>query len=70
MTENPWRVDSIEEFACFKCPECVFYSKEEPIFRDHAKVRIILDLHITWPILRIPFNPSQDNIASLLYNIN
>ena len=41
MSENPWRVDSIEEFACLKCPECVFFSKEEPSFRDHAKVCIM-----------------------------
>ena len=33
---NPWQVESIEDFACLKCPECVFFCKEEHLFRDHA----------------------------------
>ena len=33
---NPWQVDSIQDFLCFKCPECVFNSKEESCFQKHA----------------------------------
>ena len=33
---NPWKVDSIQEFAFLNCPECVFKSKEENLFQDHA----------------------------------
>ena len=33
---NPWNVSSIHEFWSLKCPECVFDSKEEEIFQDHA----------------------------------
>ena len=36
MTENPWQVDSIEDFLCLKCPECNFDTQEEDIFQDHA----------------------------------
>ena len=36
MGENPWQVDSIQAFSCFKCPECVFNTKKEDIFEDHA----------------------------------
>ena len=36
MMGNPWQVESIEDFACLKCPECVFFCKEEHLFRDHA----------------------------------
>ena len=33
---NPWKVDSIQEFAFLNCPECVFKSKEENLFQEHA----------------------------------
>ena len=36
MADNPWYVDSIQEFLFFKCPECIFDAKEEDIFHDHA----------------------------------
>ena len=36
MSDNPWLVESIHDFSCFKCPECVFDTKEEEIFEDHA----------------------------------
>ena len=36
MTDNPWDVDSIEAFSFLKCPECIFDTKEEENFRDHA----------------------------------
>ena len=36
MTKNPWIVESLEAFACLKCPECVFHTKEENNFQDHA----------------------------------
>ena len=36
MEENPWNVDSINAFTFLKCPECVFDTKEEHDFRDHA----------------------------------
>ena len=34
--ENPWDVESIQEFSCLKCPECLFFSKDELLFQDHA----------------------------------
>ena len=33
MAENPWLVESIQEFYFLKCPECSFHSKEENDFR-------------------------------------
>ena len=36
MGENPWQVHSIQAFSYLKCPECVFDTKEENIFQDHA----------------------------------
>ena len=36
MTENPWKVDSIQDFLCFKCPECDFNSKLDDVFEEHA----------------------------------
>ena len=36
MDDNPWFVESIHSFSVFKCPECIFYSKEEENFQDHA----------------------------------
>ena len=36
MSDNPWDVDSIEVFSTLKCPECIFDSQEEDIFRLHA----------------------------------
>ena len=34
--DNPWQVGSIEDFYFLKCPECVFNTKEENIFKEHA----------------------------------
>ena len=36
MIKNPWQVDSIEAFSCFKCPQCTFYCREEIYFQNHA----------------------------------
>ena len=36
MAENPWDVDSVQVFWYLKCPECIFDSQEEDIFRLHA----------------------------------
>jgi hypothetical protein len=36
MAGNPWRVDSIQSFNYFCCPECVYRSKEELTFQAHA----------------------------------
>ena len=36
MDDNPWLVDSIHSFSVFKCPECIFNSKEEENFHNHA----------------------------------
>ena len=33
---NPWEVQSIYDFNYFCCPECIFQSKEELIFQEHA----------------------------------
>ena len=34
--ENPWKVESIQNFMCLKCPECTFFTKEEKDFEIHA----------------------------------
>ena len=34
--KNPWKVKSIQDFSCLKCPECVFFTKEQNYFEDHA----------------------------------
>ena len=36
MADNPWNVDSIEAFTFLKCPECLFDTKEETHFLEHA----------------------------------
>ena len=36
MDVNPWKVESIEAFYSFLCPECDFNSKEGTFFQDHA----------------------------------
>ena len=36
ITFNPWHVESLEEFAYLKCPECSFDCKEDTVFKDHA----------------------------------
>ena len=34
--KNPWKVESIQDFSCLKCPECAFFTKEENYFENHA----------------------------------
>ena len=36
MENNPWHVDSVQAFTFLKCPECIFDTKEEAVFQDHA----------------------------------
>ena len=40
MNDNPWQVDSIQEFSYFvsyyKCPECSFDVREQQVFQEHA----------------------------------
>ena len=36
MNNNPWLVESIQEFYFLKCPECDFDTQEENSFQDHA----------------------------------
>ena len=36
MTYNPWNVDSIHAFYFLNCPECIFSTKDEYFFQDHA----------------------------------
>ena len=35
-TDNPWQVESIQDFSFLKCPECIFDTKTEDTFRKHA----------------------------------
>ena len=37
MDNNPWKIDCIEAFLFFNCPECAFIAKEKNFFQDHAK---------------------------------
>ena len=36
MTANPWHVESLEAFSCLKCPQCMYTTKDEIYFQDHA----------------------------------
>ena len=36
LDKNPWKVESIQDFSCLKCPECIFFTKEQNYFEDHA----------------------------------
>ena len=36
MKKNPWKVKSIQAFACLNCPECDFNTKGETFLQDHA----------------------------------
>ena len=33
---NPWHVKSVQEFMYINCPECVYKTKDEPLFQNHA----------------------------------
>ena len=33
---NPWLVDSIQAFTYLKCPECLYDTKKEDNFQEHA----------------------------------
>ena len=35
-TYNPWEVKSVQAFLSLKCPECIFTSKHEKLFQEHA----------------------------------
>ena len=53
MDGNPWEVDSIHAFSCFKCPECAFFGQEEYSFQNHA-----LEYH---PLSFVLFGKYEDN---------
>ena len=36
LSDNPWHVDSLHVFWFLKCPECIFDTREENQFQDHA----------------------------------
>lgn len=36
MNTNPWKVKSIQAFACLNFPECDFNTKEDKFLQDHA----------------------------------
>ena len=36
FSDNPWQVDSLHAFWFLKCPECIFDTREENHFQDHA----------------------------------
>ena len=36
VQKNPWKVESIQDFSCLKCPECAFFTKKENYFENHA----------------------------------
>ena len=50
---NPWNVDSLQEFYFLKCPECTFDTKKEIIFQEHA-----IENH---PLSIVLFNDDIDN---------
>ena len=34
--QNPWQVETIQEFSYLNCPECSFKTKGDYFFQDHA----------------------------------
>ena len=36
MSDNPWVVDNLKDFWFMNCPECVYKTKTENSFQDHA----------------------------------
>ena len=34
--DNPWDVETLDEFLYYNCPECDMKCPEKAIFRDHA----------------------------------
>merc|ERR1711862_668499 len=36
MSDNPWVVDNLKDFWFMNCPECVYKTKTEDSFQDHA----------------------------------
>ena len=56
---NPWQVESMEEFACLKCPECIFTTKEENVLQNHA-----VETH---PLSHVFFGtPKTDSVANIV----
>ena len=37
MSSNPWDVSSLDELLVFRCPECIFHTRERNDFIEHAK---------------------------------
>ena len=66
MMENPWQVDSIEAFACLKCPECVFNTKENKVFQNHA----VENHPLSHVLFGTPKTKSETNIVVLNYDPN
>ena len=66
MMNNPWQVESMEEFVCLKCPECIFTTKEENVFQDHA-----VETHpLSHVLYGIPKTDSDANIVVHDYDPN
>ena len=36
MSDNPWVVDNLKDFWFMNCPECIYKTKTENSFQDHA----------------------------------
>ena len=36
MSVNPWLVENIQAFSSLNCPECVFKTRTEVMFKNHA----------------------------------
>ena len=65
MTNNPWKVDSLQAFSCLKCPECPFFTKEENTFANHAIVnhplsKILFDYNVK-KVLKPMLEESKNN---------
>ena len=57
MTANPWKVDSIQEFAFLNCPECTFKTKHEDFFQEHA--------HKSHPLSSVLFAQNIDSLEAI-----
>ena len=57
--KNPWQVDSMEAFACLKCPECYFTSKQGDLFQDHA-VQCHPLSHVLFGMIELEYNTDKE----------
>ena len=64
MSVNPWKVETIQAFYFFNCPECAFKTKTEDMFkmhafRNHPLSRILFEKSITTKVTTEAISESE-----------